>query len=171
MILKLFMQKTKYSSSCSQSIDVRLGLPQGTALSVVLFIMYINDIAKIPIHCKIILFADDTVIYIQANDINDAIMKLNEDLYRIYQWLNTNKLSLNVKKTKCMVINEPRNGVLNEVYINGQLIERVHSIKYLGIQIDNELKFSHQIDNVGKKAAMKVNLLKRISPRLTFDTK
>lgn len=109
--------------------------------------------------------------YIQAKDINDAIMKLNEDLYTIYQWLNTNKLSLNVKKTKCMVINEPRNGVLNEVYINGQLIERVHSIKYLGIQIDNELKFSHQIDNVAKKAAMKVNLLKRISPRLTFDTK
>lgn len=81
-------QRTKFKNSTSREEEVPIGLPQGTALSVVLFIMYINDLAKIPIHCKIVLFADDTVVYIQAKDINDAIMKINEDLERIYQWLN-----------------------------------------------------------------------------------
>lgn len=69
-------QATKFKECCSNENVIPIGLPQGTALSVVLFIIYINDIAKIPLHCKIVLFADDTIIYIHAEDINEAIIKL-----------------------------------------------------------------------------------------------
>lgn len=57
-------QRTKYQNTISNDIQIDVGVPQGTALSVLLFIMCINDIAKVPIHCTIILFADDTVIYV-----------------------------------------------------------------------------------------------------------
>lgn len=102
-----------------------------------------------------------------------AILRINEDLERVFKWLNANKLSLNLKKTKWMSFFPHRLSSRNvhNVCINGSIIERVHSMKYLGIIIDDKLNFNEQIDSVAKKSAMKINLLKRISKRLTFPTK
>lgn len=165
-------QKVKFKNKTSNIIDVPIGLPQGTALSVLLFILYINDIVKVPQKCTISLFADDTAVIAKDNKIDGAITKINQDLGRIYEWLNANKLILNVNKTKWMLISKNCNNIqTNNVQINGINIERVHSIKYLGIQIDEKLKFDNQIMELVKKTAPKINMLKRISNKLTFETR
>lgn len=78
-----------------------------------------------------------------------------------------------VKKTKFMIINTGKNNIniTNKVRINRQDIDRVHRFRYLGVELDDELRFEYQIDAVASKAAMKINLMKRISNRLTFRTK
>lgn len=77
-------------------MDVPIGIPQGTALSVILFIIYIDNITQIPKNGSIVLFADDSVLLVKDVSIEAAIEKINEDLDRIYRWLNANKLKLNI---------------------------------------------------------------------------
>lgn len=95
-------QKTKYKNQISNEIIVPIGLPQGTSLSVILFVLYINDIVRVPKYSKIVMFADDTALIIKSNNVNDAISKMNEDMIAVFNWLNINKLVLNINKTKWM---------------------------------------------------------------------
>lgn len=167
-------QKVKYNGDISEELEIPIGLPQGTALSVILFILYINDIVKIGQHSQIALFADDTAITVTDRNANNAINKMNHDLKLIYNWLNTNKLMLNVNKTKWIKIsNNKINDVncTNKVKIGDEEIEQVKCIKYLGIQIDDNLKMDSQINQLIKNTAKKINLLKRISHKLTYDIK
>lgn len=168
-------QKVKFKEAISGETEVSIGLPQGTALSVILFILYINDIVNVPVHGSISLHADDTSIVVKDKDLNEAIRKMNEDLERIYNWLNVNKLLLNVSKTKWMSIikNNNRNVYIrtNNVKIAGNEIEKVKSIKYLGILLDEKLNFDNHVDELVKNTSKKVNLLKRIPKKLTLDTR
>lgn len=98
------MQRTKIGEHVSNLIEVELGVPQGSVLGVLLFLVYINDIGTVVKHCKISLFADDTLVYISGKNVVVITDKLNEDLNNIYELLNMNKLMLNVNKTKCMFL-------------------------------------------------------------------
>lgn len=166
-------QKTKFNGQTSKEKEIPIGLPQGTALSVILFSIYIDKITEITKNSSVVLFADDTGIYVTADSLDIAISKMNEDLELIYEWLNENKLMLNIKKTNWMVIS--RNVVeidnSHEVKIGNEIINRVNSIKFLGVVIDEKLTLKEQTAICTKKAASKTNLLYRISKRLTFSTK
>lgn len=132
--LKNRQQYTKYNGHSSDNINVNIGVPQGTALSVILFIIYINDIVKVPNFGTVFLFADDSVLVVESDNIHDAIIKMNEDLNRIYEWLCENKLMLNTNKTKWMTIVRDKRTIngTHELRIGGQTIEKVLKIKYLG---------------------------------------
>lgn len=161
-----------YKNEKSDPNEIPIGLPQGTQLSVILFLLYINDIIKAAKHGKIMLFADDTVLITKCNNIQEGIQKTNEDLESIYNWLNANKLKLNIEKTKYMLISKKDlNYNSNEIKIGDQSIERVKQIKYLGIQIDDKLTLNAQIEGLTKKIATKTNFLYRISRKLTQNTK
>lgn len=167
-------QKTKFVNSTSKEEIVPIGLPQGTALSVLLFIIYINDIVYSTKHAETVMFADDTTLTIKSKCLNEAIKLMNEDLERVFDWLNMNKLSLNVDKTKWILFlkKEHKNKNINlELKINRQNIEKVNKIKYLGVIINEKLNVSDQVEKCTAKAAQKVNMLKRMSNKLTFDTK
>ena len=165
-------QKTKYGNSFSDEHEIPIGLPQGTALSVLLFILYINDIVYATQNSKVVMFADDTTLTIKAKNINEAISLMNDDLKRIFSWLNTNKLMLNVDKTKWMILHKKKIDVTNlTLKINKKEIERVSKIKYLGVILNDKLNLNDQIEKCIAKAAQKVNMLKRMSNKLTFDTK
>lgn len=164
-------QKTKYLNEISYENDIPIGLPQGTALSVILFNLYINDITSKTKYSKIVLFADDTLIMVRDKKLKDAITKVNFDLMEIYKWLNFNKLSLNVNKTKWMLVNRSKKEQINsiDVSIGDYKIDRVNSIKYLGIILDEKLNFDEQVNELVKNVACKVNFLKRISNKCTYD--
>lgn len=166
-------QCVKFNGLKSNETCVEIGLPQGTALSVILFILYINDIVNVPKYGKIALHADDTEITIIDKNMNDAIRKMNQDLERIHNWLNINKLLLNISKTKWMLISKNKNQNIptENVKIAGIIVERVSCIKYLGILIDENLSFDNQVNELVKKSSQKVNLLKRLTNRLTYDTR
>lgn len=97
-------QYTKYKNCQSETLEIPIGLPQGTQLSVFLFLMYINDIRQIAEEGKIILFADDTVLIVTDKNIENAKQKTNEYLKKIYEYTNENKLKLNAEKSKWMMI-------------------------------------------------------------------
>lgn len=167
-------QQTKFKGHTSNEINIEIGLPQGTALSVILFLIYIDSITKVPMHGSIFLFADDTVLVVKNKSLEGAIRMMNEDLDRIYNWLNLNKLKLNNDKTKWMTITRGQNinnRTTQTVKIANEQIERVSEIKYLGIVIDENLNFDKQIGACVKKTASKVNFLCRISRNFTLDTK
>ena len=82
---------------------IKCGIPQGSILGPLLFLMYINDLCHVSEFCLPLLFADDTNLFITGNDTTEMCAKLNDDLKRISEWLCCNKMSLNVSKTHYMV--------------------------------------------------------------------
>lgn len=162
------MQATEFNGKTSKSIVNPYGVPQGSVLGPLLFILYINDIHKSIKHCKLNLFADDTLLTIASKNIEDATQKLNQDLCSLSKWLEQNKLKLNVSKTKYMFIGKKTvNRTTPVIHINSEYIEIVNSFKYLGIIIDNKLNFHEHIQHIIKQIAKKIGVLYRASKQLT----
>ena len=129
------MQKVKYDTTAS-SINVEI--PQGSILGPLLFILYITDMADLFSNCCYHLFADDTVIYITEESGESLVSRMNEVLKEVTEWLEVNKLKLNVSKTKSMIVGKQKfkyeieqQGL--EFRACGEVIEAAKEIKYLGI--------------------------------------
>ena len=97
-------QYVTYNGATSTTRSIKCGVPQGSILGPLCFLIYINDLFLVCDNCTPILFADDTNLFIRGDDFNHVQELLNVELSNISQWLITNKLSLNVKKTHYMVI-------------------------------------------------------------------
>lgn len=159
-------QVTKYGN-ISNSKNIKHGVPQGTVLGPTLFILYINDMVKIIKTCNIQLFADDTLIYVTGDTVQNIIDSINEDLNNLLEWLNNNSLELNLNKTKTMIIQNKYNKKIpstnTDLIVNNTVIERVKKFKYLGCIIDENLTFSEHFSYVTNKVAKKINVLGRVA--------
>lgn len=164
-------QRTVFHDFISSSIGSSLGVPQGSVLGPILFIMYINDMKRVLQRCEINLFADDTVLFIANKDVDMAISQMNEDLKHLCRWLKFKELKLNISKTKYMVISGRKNTPDFVIRIDSEPIEQVCNIKYLGVTIDDGLTFSIHIDNVIKKIARKYGIMCRLKNDLTLSSK
>ena len=164
-------QRTIFNDFTSDPIRNTLGVPQGSVLGPILFIMYINDMRRVLRFCDINLFADDTVLFIAAKNLEEAILHLNKDLRSLSGWLKFKQLKLNTNKTKFMIISRNRVNENVSVEIDGETIDRVSEIKYLGVIIDDKLKFNVHIDNVIKKIAKKYGILCRLKKELNTFSK
>ena len=102
--LKERKQKTKINEKVSEEIANEIKIPQGAVLSCLMFIIFINDIKMAVKYSSLNLFADDSTLPFACNNIEDGIIKINHDLNSIFEWTFANKLSLNVTKTKVMII-------------------------------------------------------------------
>lgn len=91
-------QRTKLNGIISDSINVCLGVPQGSVLGVLLFLIFINDVEKVIELCKLILFADDALLYVVADSVEECLDKIKHDLCKLDLWFKANKLGLNIKK-------------------------------------------------------------------------
>jgi retron-type reverse transcriptase len=94
-------QKTVVNNCYSNQCKVSIGVPQGSVLGPLLFLVYINDLSSCLHHTQASLFADDTAIYCVASTPSELQTKLNEDLIHLKSWLDENRLSLNLLKTLC----------------------------------------------------------------------
>ena len=148
-------QITSFLNSSSDPLENTLGVPQGSVLGPILFIMYINDIKKILHFCEVNLFADDTVLFIAKPNLKQAETLLNLELNVLDGWLKYKKLALNINKTKYMIISNKNNQEQLCISINQEQIANTSELKYLGIIIDNKLTFGPHIDNVIAKVAKK----------------
>ena len=135
----------------SMPIQIKYGVPQGSILGPLLFLIYINDLPSAT-NCFIKLFADDTFLCTQNKDMKSLEIETNYELKKVNIWLASNKLTLNIKKSKFMVFTNKRKDY-HEILlkINGKAIERCTSYKYLGIVIDDKLKWNVHIDYICKK--------------------
>ena len=104
--LNQIVQYVTYRSTNSKSLKIPCGVPQGSVLGPLLFILYSNDIPNSLKYSKSILFADDTTVYISGEDVTYLTRCLNHDLSQLNDWFRANKLSLNANKTNYIVFNK-----------------------------------------------------------------
>lgn len=133
-------------STLSEVIDNEYGVPQGSQLGPILYIIYINDIVyeigRLGLKCK--LFADDTKIYFASKSLNEIERKLNDGLLKLTYWLKSKQLKVNVKKTVFMLLHDEKKKDCEhicKIMMNNERINEVSSTKYLGVIIDNKLNF------------------------------
>jgi hypothetical protein len=157
-------QKVKIKSSFSQSVDCLSGVPQGSVLSSILFILYMNDLPTVIKNSNICMFADDVKLYTTVNSIQDKL-NLQADINSLSDWCTTWNLKLNLKK--CSAINigpQTSNQLACSYTLNGSSIPTNSSYKDLGILTPNTLQFSDHIYRTVKTAHARANLILKAFP-------
>ena len=135
-------QFVNINNKLSKNLIIKHGVPQGSNLGSLLFLIYINDLPNAS-SCHTTLFADDTCLLIQAKDVSTLQKRSNSELSKVHQWMNCNKLTLNPNKTQVLLIPSSRHQVISTIklYLNNELIKPIETAKYLGITLDSQLKF------------------------------
>ena len=134
------------------------GVPQGSILGPLLFLLYINDLPSVSNLFMPILFADDTNLFCNGPNLDELIKKINEELKLIYKWVNVNMLSLNIEKTNFMLFTPKKFHAWRKLLSsNNHPIKEVCHIKFLGVIIDY----------ISKKIAKGIGVI--IKARKIFD--
>ena len=152
------------NGNTSTLADILCGVPQGSILGPLFFIIHVNDIANILTTCKHLLYADDTVIY-KTGAVNQSTCHLEYDLQNFKKWCDRNQLTMNIKKTKYITFglkSQTRKIINQELLLDGFKIDKVISYKYLGITLDLNLNFNKHIENCLKLISHKTYLLGKI---------
>lgn len=162
------MQQTKIKGKISEKFFITHGLPQGSKLSNLLFILYINDL---PIHIpnvKVNLYADDSLIYSYGDSLQDVVNTINSALSIVGDWLKFNSMALNIQKCNAMFLNTKED---LSIMMDEKPIEIAKCVKYLGIWIDNSLSFNIHVEKLKAKINQRVGLLRRLSDKMTRRSK
>ena len=154
----------------SDLVDIQAGVPQGSRLGPLLFLIYINDIV-VGLESEILLFADDCSLLASGFDPNETVEKLNRDLVKISCWAKKWKVSFNAGKSKDIIFS---NKMLNNsppLIFNENLIDRVNTHRHLGVYLTSNLDWSVQINDVCLRANKKLSVLRHIKllKRNTLD--
>ena len=158
------MQCTETGDTQSELEIIRWGVPQGSVLGPLLFLIYINDIVNSSNVFKFILFADDTSLYYSCKNLQNIENIMNQELDKISAWLSANRLSLNVGKSKLLYFTNNDRTLLPDIHIkiNDQILTEVSSAKYLGVYIDNKLQWNSHINNIKLRLSKGVSILAKI---------
>ena len=161
--LKGRSQTVKIQSSASLPLQLKVGVPQGSILGPLLFLLYINDIPECIHHGKLRLFADDTNVFYATKDPITMLNNIQEDTQRLESWLKRNKLTINASKSEYIVI-KPVNKTIPDIpiYLQNSLLTRVDKVKYLGVFFDQHLTFKHHIEFLCKKISPIIGILGKV---------
>ena len=163
------MQFTKIGNSASDLASVLWGVPQGSVLGPLLFLIYINDL---PNSCNLAswLFADDTALALSSKNFNDLEKNFNTEIEKVHEWLLANKLSVHyTDKTQYMLIRGPRladskvgNSENFKVFMGQHEIEQTNDYKYLGIIMDDKMDWKQQIKKLCSKLSTVCGVLSKV---------
>ena len=159
-----------YNNTISEVKGISHGVPQGSILGPILFIIYLNDFSRASNILFSILFADDTTVLIEGHSYNNIITVLNNELYKIDTWLQANKLTINMNKTHYMVFHRARLKPTKDVMISQNKIAITKSTKFLGIIIDDKLKWTEHINYVKNKISKSSGILFKVRNYLDKHT-
>ena len=164
-------QFVTYNGEKSSMKNVICGVPQGSILGPLLFLIYINDLSNVCEYMMPLLFADDTNLFNSGKDCNIIQNEIETDLLHISEWLKINKLSLNIKKTQFMIFTNKNSSKPNiDLKIDGHKIEQTLKTKFLGVIIDSQLTWKYHINYICGKIARGIGIIIKARKLLNRET-
>lgn len=157
-------QFVSIGNNTSDLKQVLCGVPQGSVLGPLLFLLYINDFHHCSKLLEFHLFADDCNLFLADKELCTLETKLNQELTNIHTWLCANKLSLNTDKTHFVIFHSPQRKLHKNVVLKimNKIITQKYDVKYLGVMFDSNLKWTKHIHEVSKKVSRGIGILCRL---------
>ena len=167
-------QSVLFNGVKSEFESITCGVPQGSILGPLLFLIYMNDIANSSSIAKFILFADDTSLFFESPTLSELNTLMNSEFKLIKNWMSANKLSLNISKTKFMVFSNSMKHQFNhenyiKLIIDKHTIENVSNFKFLGTWLDNNLNWKINTNEKCKKISQVLGIMYRIKHFISTD--
>ena len=146
-------QYVNFNKISSNFLFLTHSVPQGSLLAPLLFNIYINDLLNTPMFLNSILFADDSCFYLSDSNITSLMNMINIELNNLNNWINSNKLTLNFKKSHYIIFSRKLNLNSNipTLKINNNVIERVHNTNFLGLTLQDNLSWELHIKSITNK--------------------
>ena len=168
-------QKTEANNKISEPADLTCGVPQGSILGPLFFLIYINDINTFDDGVKTLLYADDSVLYVSGRNLDDLERKLQHSMTAFINWSVKNKLTLNESKTKLMIFASSRKLPFLHIdriniQANGQRLRFVDTFRYLGVTLDSELNMTAHLKELKKLVGYKSYLLNKLKGFIPTET-
>jgi hypothetical protein len=163
-------QRIVIEGQCSSWLSVEAGVPQGSVLGPLLFLIYINDISN-NIVSDCFLYADDTFLLEIVDNLSPSDSRLNKDLNSINQWSMEWLMELNPTKCESITFSTKHNRLPQPIlYLNGTALREVDSHSHLGLTFTSNFSWSKHILSIHKKASKRMNALKRVKYKLNRST-
>ena len=168
-------QYVQFGGTKSSLSKIMTGVPQGSILGSLLFIIYMNDINKASSILRLLIYADDTTLYSTIFDFKSRDTKIissliNVELDKINEWLIANKLSLNVKKSKFMLFHMPQKSIQKpKLNIGKSLLECVDCFNFLGIHFDKHLSWNEHIHTISNKITKTIGILNKLKHHIPLN--
>ena len=156
-------QCVSIDSTISTCRTLSCGVPQGSILvGPLLFLIYINDITSSSKLLSYVLFADDSNLFYSHKNIVTLVNIINIELRSVSDWIKSNKLSLNLKKTTCMLFSNKHTVLPIDICIDNMVINLTNSVKFLGLYIDNKLSWKYHIDYLCKIISRNMGIINKL---------
>ena len=156
-------QVVKCNNSFSSSKIINIGVPQGSILGPLLFLIYINDLPSISCNFSSTLFADDTTLLFRHKSSDSLIISCNNELNKFKTWSEANRLSISLEKTfGLLVSNRNFSEGLDGFFLGSQSLKFVDSCKFLGVNLDSRLSFEVHIGVICRKVSKSIGILYKL---------